>query len=132
MRKLMRVMNVVEEKKNVILKALSVLAGVATAAMVFKYAVELFRLLLNIEDELMAIRKLSFKNYMASKFRIKRDYDVNIDDFIEKYQDKVEEIINNNAEYNGLEAVKPTDKEAKEFDEMDTDMKEAEDFVVED
>ena len=128
----MKVMNVVEEKKNVILKALSVLAGVATAAMVFKYAVELFRLLLNIEDELMAIRKLSFKNYMASKFRIKKEYDVIIDDFIEKYQDKVEEIVNNNAEYNGLEAVKSTDKEAKEFEEMDPDMKEAEDFVVED
>ena len=123
----MKVMNVVVEKKNVILKALSVLAGVATAAMAFKYAVELFRLLLNIEDELMAIRKLSFKNYMASKFRIKKEYDVNIDDFIEKYQNKVESIVEANANPDGTIDGLDTNTE-----EMDPDMKEAEDFVVED
>ena len=113
MKKLMKAMNVVKDQKNTICKVLSTLTKIAVVLTVSKYAIDLFRILLNIEDELMSIRKLSFKNFMASKFMIKKEYDVNIDDFIEEYQNKMESMISDNN---------------KDSD----DMKEADDFVVED
>lgn len=114
MKKLMKAMNVAKEQKNTICKVLSTLTKIAVVLTVSKYAIDIFRLLLNIEDELMSIRKLSFKNFMASKFMIKKEYDINIDDFIEEYQNKMESMISDNNEGS------------------DDDMKEADDFVVED
>jgi hypothetical protein len=69
-----------------------------------------------MEDELMAIRKSTFKNFMANKFIISQKYNINVDNFIEDYEEHLNQMMNDEIEKAG-------DKKAAEA---------MNDFIVED